>query len=133
MPSAFFRLLIPTGLSLVLACRASVDAAPPGVLSGHLKIFSAREVRLADGSVPAPTADLNAEYPLIILSGDGKAEIARVTADENGNFRASLPPGEYVLDVQGRAPGHVRAKPRRFEVISGETTRVDLDIDIGVR
>ena len=33
--------------------------------------------------------------PLIILSPDGKKEIMRVTADGNGNYRATLPPGDY--------------------------------------
>jgi len=44
-----------------------------------------------------------------------------------------LPPGHYVLDVQGRARGHVRAKPRRFTVVSKQTVRVDMDIDTGIR
>ena len=47
------------------------------------------------------TAENYADYPLIILSHDGEKEIARVTADENGNYRVALPPGDYVLDVQG--------------------------------
>jgi len=44
-----------------------------------------------------------------------------------------LPPGDYVLDVQRRAPGHVRAKPQRFTVVSNQTVRVDMDIDTGIR
>jgi hypothetical protein len=67
------------------------------------------------------------------LSSDGKKEIARVTADENGDYRVALPSGNYVLDVQGRARGHVRAKPQPFTVASNQTVRVDMDIDTGVR
>jgi hypothetical protein len=106
---------------------------PPGFVEGHLKILSSKEVELADGSAPAITAQNYDQYPLIILSQDGKKEIARVTADGNGNYRAALPPGNYVLDVQGRARGHVRAKPQRFTVISNQTVRVDMDVDTGVR
>jgi hypothetical protein len=32
----------------------------------------------------------------------GEKEIARVTADENGNYRVALPLENYVLDVQDR-------------------------------
>jgi hypothetical protein len=32
--------------------------------------------------------------PLIILSPDGKKKIMRATADGNGNYRATLPPGD---------------------------------------
>jgi hypothetical protein len=131
--SSFFKNLVPAWLSLVLACTAPVQAAPPGFLEGHLKIVSPREVDLAGGGAQANTAEVYAEYPLVVLAADGKKEIARVTVDNEGNYRTSLPPGDYVLDVQGRARGHVRAKPRRFKVVSRQTARVDMDIDTGVR
>ena len=56
-----------------------------------------------------------------------------MTADGNGNYRVALPPGEYVLDVAGRRPGHVRARPQSFTVVSSQTVRVDMNIDTGVR
>ena len=62
-----------------------------------------------------------AEYLLIILSQEEKKEIARVTADENGNYRVALPPGNYVLDVQNRVAKHVRAAPRPFTIVSNQT------------
>jgi hypothetical protein len=127
------KYLIFACIFLVLATTGSLNAAPPGFVEGHLKIVSAREVELANGNTPTPSAEAYAEYPLIILSQDGKKEIARVTADEKGNYHAALPPGNYVLDVQGRAPGHVRAKPQRFTVVSNQTVRVDMEIDTGVR
>ena len=104
-----------------------------GFVEGHLKIISGKEVELADGNAPAIMAENYARYPLIILSQGEKKEIARVTADGNGNYRTALPPGDYVLDVQARARGHVRAKPQRFTVVSNQTVRVDMNIDMGVR
>ena len=129
------RNLFPAGLflSLVVACTAASPAAPTGFVEGHLKIVTPREVELSDGQAPTIPPEVYAEYPLIILGPDGKTEMARVTADEHGNFRTALPPGGYVLDVQGRSPGRVRAQPRRFEIVSGQTVRVDMDIDTGVR
>ena len=128
--------LIPASLSLVLACTASANAPASGFLEGHLNIVSSKEVELADGNAPETAkegAEKYAEYPLIIFSGAREKEIARVTANGNGDFRAALPPGDYVLDVEGRAPGHLRAKPRQFQVVSGQTVRVDMEIDTGVR
>ena len=118
---------------LVILGTTCVSAAPPGFLEGHLKIISPKEVELADETPSKITAENYAEYPLVILSEDGKKEIARITADENGNYRTALPPGDYVLDVQGRARGHVRAKPQRFTVVSNQTIRVDMNIDTGIR
>ena len=126
--------LVIAGCAFVslLAIRAD-DTAKPGILEGHLKIISLKEVELAGGK-PAKLAAKNyAEYPLIILNKDGQKEVARMTPDRAGNYRVSLPPGEYVLDVQGRRPGGVRANPQPFTVVSNQTVRVDMDIDTGVR
>jgi hypothetical protein len=128
--SSFLKCLI---VVCVFSAVAGMATELPGFLEGHLKIISPKEVELADGNAPGITAENYAQYPLIILSQDGKKEIARITADANGNYRTALPPGDYVLDVRGRARGHVRAKPRRFTVVSNQTVRIDMDIDTGVR
>jgi hypothetical protein len=121
-------------LFLVMIGCLAADNAAPGFLEGHLRILASKEVELAEGNPPKFSGANYAEYPLIILSQDGKKEIARVTADGNGNYRAALPPGDYILDVQGRMPkGHVRAKPQRFTIISNQVADVDMDIDTGIR
>ena len=128
--SSFLKYVIALCIFSVVAGMAN---EPPGFVEGHLKIISGKEVELADGNAPVITAENYAQYPLIILSQGGKKEFARVTADGNGNYRTALPPGDYVLDVQGRARGHVRAKPQRFTIVSNHSVRVDMDIDTGVR
>src|SRR6266508_1367018 len=131
--SSVLKYLISAYVFLLFAGSASIDAAPPGFVEGHLKFVSPKEVELADGRPPVITGENYAEYPLIILRQNGKKEVARITADRNGNYHTALPPCDYVLDVQGRSPGHVRAKPQRFTVVSNQTVRVDMDIDTGVR
>jgi hypothetical protein len=119
---------------LIPICCSASDSAAPGFLEGHLRILAVKDVELAEGNPPKLSAGNYAEYPLIILSQDGKKEIAQVTADGNGNYRIALPPGDYILDAQGRPPkGHVRAKPQRFAVASNQIAHVDMDIDTGIR
>ena len=127
------KYLLCACLALVLSGPASIKAAPSGFLEGHVKVILSREVELADGTPAPATAENYADYPLIVLSQDRKTEVTRVTADGNGNYRVELPPGDYVLDVQRRPRGRVRATPRPFTVVSGQTVRVDMDIDTGVR
>ena len=98
-------------------------------MEGHLKILSSKPVDLGDENAATVTAGNYADYPLLILSGDGQKEIERITADTNGNYRAVLPPGDYVLDVQGRTRGHLHAKPQQFTVVSNQSVRVDMNID----
>ena len=128
--SSCLKYLIAVCVALVVAGAASISAAPPGSLEGHLKILSAKPVQLADENMAPKAAENYSDYPLLILSRDGRKEIARVTAGSDGNYRVALPPGDYILDVQGRRPkGHLRAKPQPFTVVSNQTVRVDMDID----
>jgi hypothetical protein len=117
---------------MLLACSVSA-AEQPGFLEGHLTIVSLKPVELAGASPSKIIAENYAEFPLIVLSQDGQKEIARVIADKDGNYRVALPPGDYILDVQGRGRGHVRAKPEPFTIASNKTVRVDMNLDTGVR
>ena len=103
---------------------------------GHLKIFPLSDVNPAADDRAAITGSEvpYADYPLVVLTRDGKKEITRVTPDQHGNYRIELPPGDYILDVEGRKrKGHLRAKPQPFTVASNQTVRVDMDIDTGIR
>jgi hypothetical protein len=118
---------------LMLAGTASIKAAPQGFMDGHLKIVVIRAVEPDD--MPQPAPETYAEYPLIILSQDGKREIARLTADKSGNYRVALPPGAYILHVQERGEERaerIHANPQPFTVVSNQTVRVDMSIFIGL-
>jgi hypothetical protein len=117
---------------LMLAGSASIKAAPQGFMEGHLKIVVISPVEADD----IPQRETYAEYPLIVLSEDGKREIARFTADKSGNYRVALPPDAYILAVQERsgeerAAEHIHANPQPFTVVPNQTVRVDMSIFIG--
>jgi len=121
-------------ISLLLASAASIKAAPQGFMEGHLKIVVIRAVE--PDNMPQSAPETYAEYPLIILSQDGKREIARLTADKSGNYRATLPPGAYILAVQERpaeerAAERIHANRQPFTVLPNQTVRVDMTIFIG--
>jgi hypothetical protein len=126
--------LVASIVFLMVTGRApSSDSAERGVLEGHLTITSLKQVE-RDDATPSKVAAVDyAAYPLLILSKDGKTTIREIGADKDGNYRVSLPPGAYVLDAKGRAPGRIRAKRKSFTVLSNRTVRVDFDLDTGVR
>ena len=121
---------------LMLASTASIKAAPQGFIEGHLKIVVIRPVESDNMPQPTVASETYAEYPLIILSQDGKREIARLTADKSGNYRVALPPGAYILAVQERsgeerAAERIHANPQPFTVVSDQTVRIDMTVFIG--
>jgi len=125
--------LILTFLFLGSFGRLESDVAAPGFLEGQLKILAFRDVDLAEETRSKFRAGNFSDYPLIIFTGDGNTEVKCVTADGNGHYRATLPPGDYVLDVQNRVRRHLRVRPKPFRVLSGQTIRVDITIDAGIR
>src|SRR5947207_5634660 len=118
--------LIVGCIFLALAGNAtSSDALPSGVMEGHLTILSSKPVDIGDENAATVTAGNYADYPLLVLSQDKQKEIVRITADTNGNYRAVLPPGDYLLVAQRRARKHVSVKSQRFTVSSNQSGRID--------
>jgi hypothetical protein len=129
--SSLPKFLLAAYIFSTLVSAESINAAPQGFMEGHLKIMP-RAVEPSDNMPRVGVApESYSKYPLIVLSQDGKKEIARVTADDNGNYRIALPPGAYILDVQHRAGQRIGAKPQSFTVISDQTVHVDMNIFVG--
>src|ERR1700756_3682923 len=129
----FLKYLASTFVILLLAGSVSMKAESQGFMEGHLKIIFGMAVGKSDEMPRAEAApESYAEYPLVVLSQEEKKEIARVTADQNGNYRVPLPPGNYLLDVQDRARKHVRGQPQPFTVVSDQIVRVDMNLVIGL-
>src|SRR4029077_3085711 len=133
--SSFLKNLVAGCILLVLlgSVQASEPVAP-GFLEGHLKIVSpGPPVELTDQNTARAVVE-TAEYslyPLVILSRGDKKEITRVTADKDGNYRVALPPGDYVLDIEGRVRKRLRVITQAFTVVPNETVRVDMTILTG--
>jgi len=127
--------LINACASVVLIGTASSNAAPQGFVEGQLKIVSLRPVELDGENTPSQTARATAEnyadYPLIILSQGERKQVARITANADGSYRAALPPGNYVLDVQGRVRKRLRVRAQPFTIVPNETVHVDMTITTG--
>ena len=138
-PARFFELMfrmrgsvVVAGLFLMIAA-ASANGAPQGALEGHLKIVFPWAAEPSD-EMPRPEVGPKnyPDYALLILDAKDKKQVARVTPDKNGAYRVPLPPGAYILDVEGRAAKHLRASPREFTIVSNETVHVDTIIMIGL-
>ena len=129
--STSFKYPIAASIFFVLVGTALINAAPQGFLDGQLKIISRRPVALADENTAPMTARNYADYPLIILTGDETKQIARIIADRDGNYRTALPPGAYILDVEGRVPKGLRIRAQPFTIVANETVHVDMTIVTG--
>ena len=130
--------------SLILVCicsaftaPASINAAPQGFLEGQLKIISRRPVALDDENTSKPidgkpaVGAVYANYPLVVLSQGEKKQVTRIIADAQGHYRAALPPGDYILDAEGRVRRRLHVGAQPFTIVPNETVHVDMTIDAG--
>ena len=67
--------LIAGGILLVPAGGIASSPVPSGFVEGHLKIVSLKTVQLAEEKVSKSATVSYAEYPLLILSKDGRTEV----------------------------------------------------------
>src|SRR6266404_4283593 len=136
--SELVRYLILVCVCSGFAAPAFINAAPQGFLEGQLKITSGKPVelddenpsRLIDAKPAAAGADY-ANYPLVILSQGEKKQVARITADAQGHYRAALPPGDYILDAEGRVRRRLHVRAQLLTIVPNETVHVDITIDTG--
>ena len=108
-----FKHVVSALIFWLFADSVSINAAAPGFLEGQLKIVSLREEVEPSDEMPRQivTTKRYAQYSLIILSQEQKKEIARVTADENGNYRVGLHSREIMSSMFKIANSRVKYIP----------------------
>lgn len=122
-------------LTTLLSVVFSANAAPEGFVEGQLRIVAGRAVQLdATDSEQSKEAahESYPNYPLVVVTQGEKKQVARFTADAEGKYRVALPPGNYVLDVEGRVSRRLRAKPQPFTISPNLVSHVDLTVLTGL-
>jgi len=71
-------------------------------------------------------------YEIIVLHTDDTTEAARTRADSLGSYRLALPPGAYVIFTPRGIDSTIKRR-NEARVTAGDTTRLDLLVDTGIR
>jgi hypothetical protein len=116
--------------AVLVACA---DQTPePGVVTGHVIIRPLAPVGEGEPT-PTPWPDLYEGRVILIYGPDGQEVVRRAEIDAEGIYREELAPGTYVVDIPPIGPTSAAGLPKTIEVVSGETVRVDVVIDTGIR
>lgn len=119
------------GTSSLFACARSPREF--GILEGHVTIGPLVPVVREGEEEPTPAPEVYAAREIVVFEEDGKTEFARLKIDENGNYRAELPVGTYVVDINRIGIDTAAGLPKEIEITSQGVTRLDIDIDTGIR
>jgi hypothetical protein len=69
----------------------------------------------------------------ITISTPGEAGVATVIADPETGYSVALKPGTYTVDIPHPGIGGSSELPKTVTIRKGETVRLDISIDTGIR
>ena len=119
--------------SLACASQLSADDVKPGVLEGHITVGPLRPgpTRIDEGE-QLPPPQFFASHRILVLSED-KRKIKDTALDAKGAFKVELAPGKYLVALEPNDIGIKKPPPSPVTIVSGKTTKLDLDFDTGMR
>ncbi len=116
---------------LFVACTAVPQET--GILEGHVTIGPLVPVVREGEPEPTPAPEVYASRQIVVCGQDGVTEVATVQINGQGNYRVELPVGKYVVDINHVGIDMAKDLPHTVEIVAGQTTRLDVDIDTGIR
>ncbi|MGB3903843.1 MAG: hypothetical protein WBB22_02885 [Anaerolineae bacterium] len=125
------RLLLLALTFFIISCASGPQET--GMLEGHVTIGPLVPVVREGEPEPTPAPEVYASRQIVIYAQDGRTEITRVQIDAKGNYRVTLPVGTYVVDINRIGIDRGIDLPKTVEIVSGGVTRLDVEIDTGIR
>ncbi len=80
-----------------------------------------------------PTEETYKAWPIAIWTTDKKTKIAQIGPKLDGTYRMELPIGIYVIDLEKQQHFGSKDLPATVTINSAETTKLEIDIDTGIR
>ncbi len=132
----FCAVIVVVGLAIA-GCSAVQVAlpqfVPPGRLEGHVEIGPLHPVEQAGRATPTVPPEVYAARELIVYFEDGTRKVTSIKLDAKGNYFVDLAPGKYVVGLKPSGIDRARGLPAPVTIESGKTTRLDIEIDTGIR
>ncbi len=134
MKQIFLFVIIATlGLGLA-ACSGTTEK---GLLQGTVNIGPISPVEQPGTNISIP-CDAYEARKIIIYDKSGKNLIQQVdiecnTEENYARYRIELKPGKYTVDINHLGIDFSKDVPEQVEIKAGITTRLDIDIDTGIR
>jgi hypothetical protein len=110
----------------------SGESSAPGILHGKVTIGPLVPVEQEGVTYEVPCEVYEARK-IMIYKQNGTDLVEEVDIDCDGRYRVELLPGKYVVDINNTGIDRSSDVPAEVEINSNLTTRLDIDIDTGIR
>ncbi len=115
---------------LFAGCASTVQVT--GFLEGKVTIGPIYPVEKPGPPPPTPPEVYQARKIMVYDENRTKL-IKQVDIDGNGNYRVELAAGVYIVDINRIGIDHSGQVPRKVDIKTGQTVKLDVDIDTGIR
>jgi hypothetical protein len=127
-------MILSLSLGIIALAGCSSDRQETGTLTGHVDIGPLQPVARVGEPEPTPSPEVYAAWQIIVLTKDGKKEIARANIDSSGNYQVLLFIGTYMVTAKPVHGGGLGAQQIHLvEIQKGSATQLDVEIDTGIR
>ena len=121
-------------LGILLSAGCTSIRQETGLLTGHVEIGPLTPVSRVGVPDPTPSPAMYAAWKIVILSQDGKKELARVDIGPTGDYQVRLSVGTYLVTAKPvNGAGIGGAQVQAVNIGQGQVTRKDISIDTGIR
>lgn len=131
MKSIRLFIIILFAATLIFGCAPRPQKV--GTIEGHVTIGPLTPVVRVDEPTPTPNPEVYAAREVVIFKADGKTIYTRLKINPDGNYQSGLPIGTYVIDINHIGIDTAKDLPLKVEITENAVTRVDIDIDTGIR
>jgi hypothetical protein len=103
-----------------------------GVLEGQVTIGPLQPVQ-KPGETPTVPPEVYAARKIMVYNQSHTMLVKQVDLSDTGYYQVELQPGIYVVDINHIGMDRSPDVPKQIEIKSGQTVRLDIDIDTGIR
>ena len=107
--------------------------SPMGYLEGQVAIGPLQPVQRLGVPPPTPSPAVCTARGLVVYQADTGAEAARFPLGPDCCYRVALRSGSYRVELDRRGIDFSKDLPHVVTITGGQTTRLDLSIDTGIR
>ena len=104
-----------------------------GYLEGRASIGPLQPVERVGVPAPSPSPAACTARGLVVTDAQTGSESARFDLQPDCTFRVALFPGTYRVELQRRGIDSSKDLPQTVTIANGQTTRLDISIDTGIR
>jgi len=111
----------------------SVPIPAVGYLEGQVSIGPLQPVERVGVPPPTPSPAACTARGLVVYAADTGAEAARFSLGPDCYYSVALPAGTFQVQLDRRGIDFSKDLPKVVTIVAGQTTRLDLSIDTGIR